>query len=61
MLAAGLEGYVFKQANWIERAVLLAGGLLLVFPGWTTDLIGIGIVSPVALRQVMAVRATRQA
>jgi len=61
MLAAGLEGYVFKPANWIERAVLLAGGLLLVFPGWTTDLIGIGIVSPVALRQVMAVRATRQA
>lgn len=61
VLAAGLEGYFFQPANWLERSALLIGGLLLVFPGWVTDLIGIGLVSPVMVRQLLAAQSARRA
>jgi TRAP-type uncharacterized transport system fused permease subunit len=31
-LAAGLQGWAFKKTNWLERTLLVAGGLLLVAP-----------------------------
>jgi TRAP transporter 4TM/12TM fusion protein len=31
-LAAGLQGWAFKKTNWMERTLLVAGGLLLVAP-----------------------------
>src|SRR5688572_7970525 len=40
-LAAGLEGYFFKTATWLERVLFLAAALLLIDPGVVTDLIGL--------------------
>ncbi|MBI2881338.1 MAG: TRAP transporter permease [Candidatus Tectomicrobia bacterium] len=39
--ATGLQGYLRRECAWWERAVLIAAGLCLIFPGWRTDLTGI--------------------
>ncbi len=43
-LAAGLQGWVIRRANWIERAMLIAAGLLLVYPAKWADATGIVLV-----------------
>jgi len=52
-VSAALEGYFLHQMSWYERIISAAGGLLLIVPGWTTDLIGIGLVTVVILFQVI--------
>ena len=49
--AAGIQGYVFRPANWLERIVLLVAAMLLINPGWITDAIGLGLLTPVLLNQ----------
>ena len=53
-LSMGLQGYVLREATWLERAVLLGASLLLIQPGLLTDLIGLG-----ALLGVLALQRTR--
>ena len=43
-VAAALTGYVFKNNNYIERAIYLVGGLTLIVPGLITDLTGLVLV-----------------
>ncbi|MFC2060529.1 TRAP transporter permease [Chloroflexota bacterium] len=46
-LAAGVAGYLLKRLNWLERILLMGGGIIMAMPGWQTDIIGaliIGIV-----------------
>jgi TRAP transporter 4TM/12TM fusion protein len=43
-LAAALEGYFLRVANWFERGLFLAAALLLIDPGAMTDLIGAGLL-----------------
>ncbi len=50
-VSAALEGYFVKNMSWYERILSAAGGLLLIYPGLTTDLIGFGLVAVVALIQ----------
>jgi len=40
MLGAGLIGYFVTPARWWERALLLGGALLLIFPGVWSELLG---------------------
>jgi len=44
VLAAGLQGYFLRPANLIERLLFIAGALLLIDPGLTTDIIGVVLV-----------------
>lgn len=44
-LAAGLEGWLLLHASWWQRALWISGGLLMIVPGLTTDLIGLALVS----------------
>jgi len=53
-LSMGLQGYVLREATWLERAVLLGASLLLIQPGLATDLVGLG-----ALIGVLAVQRLR--
>jgi len=55
-LAAGLEGYLFKRANWLERIVFIVGGVGLFIPGWETDLLGILPIACVCFRERQALR-----
>ncbi len=53
-LAAGMEGYLFRPTGAVARGALLAGALLLMFPGWPTDLAGVALFTSVVARQSWA-------
>lgn len=52
-VSAALEGYLLSNMAWYERILSIAGGLLLIYPGLTTDAIGLGLVGVVVLIQVI--------
>ncbi len=52
-ISASLEGYSLKHMAWYERIIAAVGGLLLVYPGLVTDLIGLSLVGIVAVIQVI--------
>ena len=41
MLAGGLEGWLLAKQYWIERILCIAAGLLLLYPGTVTDIVGL--------------------
>jgi TRAP transporter 4TM/12TM fusion protein len=57
MLGAGLIGYFRRPTRPVERALLLAGALLLIFPGIWSDLTGIACFVIVLVSQRAAVPA----
>ncbi|OPY76322.1 MAG: Sialic acid TRAP transporter permease protein SiaT [Syntrophorhabdus sp. PtaU1.Bin058] len=46
LLSAAVQGWCIRLGNlsYFERALMLAGSLLLMKPGWVTDVIGVAIV-----------------
>jgi TRAP transporter 4TM/12TM fusion protein len=48
LLAAAVQGWLLKAASWMERGILLLAALLLIKPGWITDLIGLVLLILVA-------------
>jgi TRAP-type uncharacterized transport system fused permease subunit len=52
LLAGGLFGYLARPASAWQRAVLVAAALLLIKPGWLTDLVGFGLALVVVLVQL---------
>jgi TRAP transporter 4TM/12TM fusion protein len=40
MLAAGMMGWFLRETNWIERILLIAAAILLIKPGFYSDIIG---------------------
>jgi TRAP-type uncharacterized transport system fused permease subunit len=50
-LAAGIGGYFARTASLLDRGLLLASGVLLVVPGLLTDLLGVGLLVAVWLKQ----------
>ncbi|MBQ9250278.1 MAG: TRAP transporter permease [Oscillospiraceae bacterium] len=53
-VAAALNGYLFKHINPLLRLVLAAGGLLMLDPSVTTDLIGVVLLAGVVVFQYMS-------
>ena len=43
-IGAAVEGYFSRHAHLLQRAIFLAGGLLLIEPTLTTDLIGLALI-----------------
>ena len=52
-MVAGLEGWLLKRCNLIERLILIALAPTLLYPGLMTDLIGIGGLAAVAILQYL--------
>ncbi len=52
-VSASLEGFLMHRMTWYERIISLVGGLLLIYPGLTTDLIGVGLVAIVVVVQLL--------
>jgi len=44
-LAAGLEGHFIRPATWLERGIFGVAALLLIDPGFVTDLVGAGLIA----------------
>ena len=55
-VSASLEGYLKTNMPWYERIVCCVGGLMLIFPGVITDVIGIALVALVFVLQFAAVK-----
>lgn len=51
-LSASLEGYLFHHMPWYQRLISACGGLLLIYPGTTTDIIGICLVAVIVIMQI---------
>ncbi len=58
-VSASLEGYLLSHMPWYQRIISLVGGLMLIYPGLTTDAIGIGLVAIVILFQIISKRKTK--
>jgi len=57
-VAAGLEGYLKGNMHWTLRIVSVVGGLLLIYPGILTDIIGIVVIAAVVAFQFLRSRRT---
>ena len=55
-VSASLEGYFLHRMSWYQRILCLIGGLLLIYPGIVTDLIGLGLVLITVMMQLFARR-----
>ena len=51
LIAIGMVGYFLRDTNMLVRLGCVAGGLLLVYPGTVTDLIGLAVLVAVFLLQ----------
>ncbi len=52
-VSAALEGYFLHGMKWPERIISVIGGLLLIYPGLVTDLIGLALVATVLVVQII--------
>ena len=51
IISAGMEGYMYKNMPVWERVMALAGGLLMIIPGWETDVAGVALMVLVIVLQ----------
>ncbi len=56
VLGAALTGYFITHMNWLERAVTFFAALLLVAPGIKSGLVGLLLIIPVIINQVVSRR-----
>ena len=56
LLSGGLFGYLLRPATPWQRAVLIVAALLLIKPGWLTDVLGLGLAALVVFAQLAASR-----
>lgn len=53
MLAAGVEGYLpGGRLRWDFRILILIGAILMLVPGWKSDILGLAFASPVLLKSL---------
>lgn len=60
-IGAAMEGYLMTHASWLERFILLAGGLMLIYPGTVTDIIGFGLMAAGFIIQKLKVKKLKNA
>ncbi len=60
-VSMALEGYFLNHMRWYERLVSIIGGLLLIYPGVVSDVIGLGLVAVVILLQFIERKKSRTA
>jgi TRAP-type uncharacterized transport system fused permease subunit len=51
-LACGVQGWMFRRTTWLERIMLIAAGLLLVYPTAIADYAGLGLVGAAVAMQL---------
>ena len=59
-LAAGLQGYLLREARWWERILLVTAAILLIKPGYISDAIGLVLLALVFVVQKLSVDAKRR-
>ena len=59
-LAAGLQGYMLREARWWERILLITAAILLIKPGYISDAIGLALLALVFVVQKLSIDAKRR-
>lgn len=59
-LSAALEGYMFRKMKIYEIIPLIIGGLLMIYPGLYTDLVGMVIVALIIILQVLTAKKNKK-
>ncbi len=59
-LSAGLEGYMFRKLRFYEIIPLIIGGLLMIYPGAVSDIIGVLLVAAVTGLQIYLTRKDKE-
>ena len=57
-LAAGWTGWLRRKTTPLEQALLIAVGLVLIFPGWIKDVIGLCLFFAAVVLQNRAEKAS---
>ena len=52
-VSASLEGYLIIRMPWYQRILSAFGGLLLIYPGIVTDVIGLSLVACIVVLQII--------
>lgn len=52
-VSSALEGWLLHDMPWYQRILSLVGGLLLIYPGLTTDIIGLALVGTTVVLQFL--------
>lgn len=60
-VSAALEGYVVTHAPWWQRILLAGGGLSLIDPSLTTDIVGFGVIAVVIVIQLLTRKKDKNA
>ena len=60
-VSAALEGYLMGRMPWYQRIMSAVGGLLLIYPGLVTDLVGLSLVGIVVVLQFIQKKKHQQA
>ena len=60
-VASALEGYLLADMGIVERILLVAGGIMMIFPGGTTDAIGLAIIAAGVVIQYVKTKKTATA
>ena len=50
-VSAALQGYFLHNMKWFERIISAVGGLLLIYPGLLTDIVGVCFVGTILVLQ----------
>ncbi len=53
-VSSSLQAYLLCNMNWLQRIFSLMGGLLLIYPGLVTDLIGLALFATVLVIQIVS-------
>ena len=59
-VAAALEGFFLRPMPVYQRILAAVGGLLLIYPGWITDVIGLTLVASIAALQLLTKKEQRK-
>lgn len=59
-LSAGMQGWFIAACRAYERVFLVAGGLMLIYPGLVTDLIGCGLIGATVMLQLPRRQSRRE-
>ncbi len=60
-LASGLQGYLITDAKIWERPLLFFGGLMMIYPGTSSDIIGLALILAVTVLQLIRRRSSGRA
>jgi TRAP transporter 4TM/12TM fusion protein len=50
-LSVGVERYLFTKVSWLQSILAISAGITMMVPGWTSDVIGIGLLGLLLLWQ----------